>query len=202
MVRSEPGISAILARTSFVPSIFWASGSRRDCAFDSLARSRIASFSSSVKVPTFLAVAVLSAIGVSPSSVSIVRSGMTVRLGSWGADRFSETARMRRRPGFVHIPCREAWSREHHLHAVGRDDRTVSRPVPGWRLADDLPEHPAERPQAGEADVEADVGHAAVGLAEQEHRALDPPPLQIAVRCLSEHTPEAADEMRRRHVSD
>ena len=45
------------------------------------------------------------------------------------------------------------------------------------RLADDVAERPAEGAQAGKADVEADVGDAAVGLAQQEHRALNPPPL-------------------------
>src|SRR5207247_4836812 len=64
------------------------------------------------------------------------------------------------------------------------------------RLADDLAERPAEGPQAHEADVEADVGDAAVGFAEEEHRALDPPPLQVSVRRLSEHRAEAADEVR------
>src|SRR5881396_203135 len=64
------------------------------------------------------------------------------------------------------------------------------------RLADDLAERPAEGPQAHEADVEADVGDAAVGFAEEEHRALYPPPLQVSVRRLSEHRAEAADEVR------
>src|SRR5207302_1606837 len=51
-------------------------------------------------------------------------------------------------------------------------------------------------PPAGEADVEADVGDAAVGLAEQEHRALHPPPLQVTVRRLPEDGSETATEMR------
>jgi hypothetical protein len=39
----------------------------------------------------------------------------------------------------------------------------------------------AARPpaQAREADVEADVGDALVGLAQEEHRALDAPALQV-----------------------
>jgi len=64
------------------------------------------------------------------------------------------------------------------------------------RLADDLPERAAEGPQAREADVEADVGDAAVSLAQQEHRALHPPPLQVTVRRLPEGGAEAADEVR------
>ncbi len=64
------------------------------------------------------------------------------------------------------------------------------------RLANDLPECATEGPQAHEADVEANVGDAAVALAEQEHRALDPPPLKVAVGRLSEDRAEAADEVR------
>jgi len=37
------------------------------------------------------------------------------------------------------------------------------------RLAHDVPEHPAEGAEAGEADVHADVGDAAVGGAQPEH---------------------------------
>src|SRR6266516_1062096 len=55
----------------------------------------------------------------------------------------------------------------------------MPRAVVRRRLADDLPERAAEGPQAGEADVDADVGDAAVGLAQQEHRALQPPRLQV-----------------------
>ena len=72
----------------------------------------------------------------------------------------------------------------------------MARAVVRRRLADDLPEHAAERPQAGEADIHADVGHAAVRLAQKEHRALHPPPLQVAVRRLPEDGAEAADEVR------
>src|SRR2546423_733132 len=68
--------------------------------------------------------------------------------------------------------------------------------VVGRRLADDLPEHADEGPSACEADVEADVGDAAVGLAQQEHRAFHPPPLQVTVGRLPEDGPEAANEVR------
>jgi hypothetical protein len=50
---------------------------------------------------------------------------------------------------------------------VRGDDRAVTGAVAGRRLADDVAESPAERAQAGEADVEADVGDASVGLAQQ-----------------------------------
>src|SRR5437660_11943620 len=53
-------------------------------------------------------------------------------------------------------------------------------------LADDLPERPAERAEAHEAHVEADLGDAAIGLPQHEHRPLDAAPLEIAVRGLAE----------------
>src|SRR5438874_6757548 len=65
-----------------------------------------------------------------------------------------------------------------------------------WRFADDLPEHADEGSPAGEADVEADIGNGAVGLAQQEHRALHPPPLKVTERRLPEDGSEAADEVR------
>jgi hypothetical protein len=44
--------------------------------------------------------------------------------------------------------------------------------------------------------VEADVGDAAIRRTEEEHRALDAPALQVAVRRLAERRAKAADEMR------
>ena len=61
---------------------------------------------------------------------------------------------------------------------------------------------PAERPEAGEADIEADVGNAAIGFAQQEHRAFDSPPLQVVVRRLAEYGAKRADEVRLGHVRD
>jgi hypothetical protein len=78
---------------------------------------------------------------------------------------------------------------------VGRLDWRVPQPVLRWRLADDGPERPAERPQAREADVVADVGDAPVGFAQQEHRPLDTTTLEVAVWRLAEAGAEAADEM-------
>ena len=48
----------------------------------------------------------------------------------------------------------------------------------------------AERAEAVEADVEADIGDAAIGRSQQEHRALDAPALQVAVRRLAEGVAE------------
>jgi hypothetical protein len=78
----------------------------------------------------------------------------------------------------------------------------MSLAVARRRLADDLAERPAEGSQAHEADVEADVSDAAVGLAQEEHRALHPAPLQVPVRGLPEDITEAADEVRLGDVRD
>src|SRR4051795_8487268 len=95
-----------------------------------------------------------------------------------------------------------AGSRPGHREAVRDVVGDAAVAVAGGRLADDGAEGAAERPEAGEADVEADVGHAAVGLHEQEHRALDPPALQVAMRRLAERGSEGADEMRLGDVGD
>src|SRR5262245_45873873 len=95
---------------------------------------------------------------------------------------------------------------------AGRDGapyRRAAAAVGARRDADDVAEGPAEGAQTGEADVEADVGHAAIGLAQQPHRALDAAALEVAVGRLAERRPEGADEVRlgdagdpgeRRHV--
>src|SRR3954451_5977615 len=100
--------------------------------------------------------------------------------------RFSETARSR--PGHA-----EAGRRGRH----GRGLAVLAR-----RLADDDAERAAERAEAPEADVDGDLGHAAVGLAQQEHRALDAPALQVAMRRLPERGAERPDEVRLRDVCD
>jgi hypothetical protein len=63
-------------------------------------------------------------------------------------------------------------------------------------------EGPAERAQTAETDVEADVGDRTVSRAKQEHRPLDTPPLQIAVRRLAKCRAEGADEVRFGHFGD
>src|SRR5262245_46928155 len=105
--------------------------------------------------------------------------------------RFSKTARLRE------LVRGHAWPHRGQLDAVRRDDGPVASAIGGRRLADDLAERPAEGPEAGESDVEADVSHAAIRFAKQEHRALDPPPLEVAVRRLPEHSPKASTEVRR-----
>src|SRR2546423_4098028 len=105
---------------------------------------------------------------------------MTLTLRSRRPSRFSETARSWRHSR------RKSRPRCRHLEAIRRLDRRVPGAIVRRRLADDVAERPAEGAQAGKSDVEADVGDAAVGLAQQEHRALNPPPLQVTVRRLAE----------------
>src|SRR3954469_14237590 len=96
------------------------------------------------------------------------------------APRFSGTARPRPR----------------HREAVRDGVWRAPRPVRRRRAPDDLPERPAERAEAGEADVEADVAHRPVGLPQEEHRPLDAPALEVAVRRLAEGRLERAGEVR------
>src|SRR3954452_17348814 len=100
----------------------------------------------------------------------------------------------------IHAPpvgfSKTARPRPRHREAVGHGLGVDPRAVRGRRLADDGMEGAAEGPEAREADVKADVGHAAVGLAQQEHRALDPAALEIAVRRLAKGRAERADEVR------
>src|SRR5215207_2374133 len=100
--------------------------------------------------------------------------------------RFSETARSRPGP----------------REAVGDRGDVGAPAIRRRRLAHDRAERPAEGPEAGEADVEADLRHAAVGLAQQEHRALDAAALQVTVRGLAERRPERPDEVRLGDVRD
>src|SRR5579864_8136666 len=107
-------------------------------------------------------------------------------LGSRGVEGFSKSTGFR---GAEHRP------HGRHHEAVGGHHRTMSEAILRGRLADNLPEGSAERSQAGKADLEADVGDAARGFAQEEHRPFHSPSLQVAVRCLSEGGTKAADEM-------
>src|SRR5437879_12554943 len=66
------------------------------------------------------------------------------------------------------------------------------RAIVGRVHADDVAKGPAEGAETGEPDVEADVGDAAVGLAEQEHRALDSAAWKITRRRAAVSRPERA----------
>ena len=60
-------------------------------------------------------------------------------------------------------------------------------------------ERSAEGAQAGEPDVEADVGNASIGFAQQEHGALDAPALKVSMWSLVKGRAESPDEMRLRY---
>src|SRR5216684_9153046 len=92
---------------------------------------------------------------------------------------FSETARSR--PG-------------HDKARGGLNDFFASSIFAGSHV-DDVAKRPAERAQTHEADLEADVRHASVGLAQHEHGALDAAPLKVSVRRLAESRPKRPDEM-------
>src|SRR4051812_39292382 len=113
-------------------------------------------------------------------SISALRLLLSSTLRSRSVSGFSKTARSRPRH-------REAG--RHRLHRPSRAE--VCR-----RLSNDVVERPAERPKAREADVHADLGDLAFRGAEEEHRALDAPPLQIPMRRLAEGVAERAAEMR------
>src|SRR2546430_1538775 len=65
--------------------------------------------------------------------------------------------------------------------------------VVGRVEAHDVSESPAECAEAGEPDVEADVGDLAFGFAEEEHRALDSSSLQVTVGRFAERRLERTD---------
>src|SRR3954447_3110275 len=116
----------------------------------------------------------------------VIRLNMGATLDAPLRLRFSETARSR--PG--------------HREARGNRRGRAGAAVLAGRDADDRGEGAAERPEAGEADVEADVRDAVVGRAQQEHRPLDAAALEVAVRRLAERRSERADEVRLADVGD
>src|SRR5262249_36520606 len=101
-------------------------------------------------------------------------------------ERFSKTARSR--PG--------------HQEAGRHGRHAAAPPESGRRFAHDGLERPAEGSQAVEPDVEADVRDAATRRAEEEHRALDAPPLEVPVWRLAERRAKRADEVRVGHSRD
>src|SRR5579875_4193022 len=125
-------------------------------------------------------------------NVWVIRLSMARTLDAARAKRFSEPAQSAggAKPG--HRPARG--------NPQPRAFTGESATVGGRRLADDLPEGAAERPKAGEADIEADLRHRTMGLAQQLHRPLHPGSLQISVRSLPEGGAELAAEVRRRDV--
>src|SRR3954454_8208146 len=100
--------------------------------------------------------------------VCVILFSMALTLGTIRALRFSETAlsgsaRPRHRPAGGHAKRRTA---------VG-----IALPVSRWRLADDRPTRPTERPKPVEPYANADLGHRPVRLPQCLPAALDPAPL-------------------------
>src|SRR2546429_9738968 len=87
-----------------------------------------------------------------------------------------------------------ARSRPGHREAGGDGLNGTALAVGRGRLTDDVAKTPAERAQAGKSHVEADIRNAAVGRAQQEHGAFDPPALQGPVGGLAEGRSERSDE--------
>src|SRR6478672_5222000 len=126
-------------------------------------------------------------------NVWLIRLSMTATLDRGLAVRFSETA-LSRRPCPGHRPA----GRHAQRCSVAGEAGAVAR----RRLAEDPAERTAEGAQAVESDLEADLGHGAVGLAQQLHCALHAAALQVAMRALAERRPELTAEVGRRDVCD
>src|SRR2546430_9178286 len=95
-----------------------------------------------------------------------------------------------------------AGSHPAHRVARGRENHVAASPIVGRGLAHDLAECAAEGAEAVEAHVEADVGDAPLGSAQQVHGPLHAPALQVAVRRLAERGSECADEVGVGDVGD
>jgi len=95
-----------------------------------------------------------------------------------------------------------ARSRPRHHEARRHGRHLPAQPERRRRFTHDHLKCPAERAEAVEADVEADVGDAAIRGTQQKHRALDAAALQIAVRRLAEGLAKPADEVRLRDARD
>src|SRR3989442_12089254 len=102
------------------------------------------------------------------------------------------------RPGF----SKTARSRPGHGEAVRDGHDGPALPVLARRFDGDLLKAPAERNQAGGADVQADLRHVTVGRAQQIHGALDAAALEIAMGRLAEGRAEGPDEVRLRNMRD
>src|SRR5205823_1534155 len=104
--------------------------------------------------------------------VWLIRLDMAVTLDDDVAGRFSEPALLSRRTHPRHRPA----GRHEQRRARAGKARAVCR----RRLADDGAKRAAERAEAVEAHVEADLGDRTPGLPQQLHRALHAAALQVA----------------------
>src|SRR5215217_3689680 len=125
--------------------------------------------------------------------VCVILFSMVLTVDPIRALRFSEAALSgRARPG--HRPAGG--------HAKRRTAAGIALPVSRWRLADNRPKRPAERPEAVEPDREADLSHRPVRFPQHLHRPLDTAALQVTVRGLPERRTELPAEVGRRDVCD
>src|SRR5487761_74715 len=85
-------------------------------------------------------------------------------------------------PTFCSGFSKTARSHPGHREAGRHRQMASARAICNGRVAHDLVEGAAESAEAVEADLEADVGHAPIAFAQQEHRALDPAPLEVTMR--------------------
>src|SRR5262245_33022225 len=120
-----------------------------------------------------------------------------------GMSPLSLTRRTLRRPApSVFSKTARSHGARVHEREARRDGRGGSAaptpPVPSRRLADQIAKCRAERTEALEADLEADLGNGQLCPAQQLLRALDPPPYEVLVGRLAEGSLEAASEMGRR----
>src|SRR5438067_13699098 len=126
--------------------------------------------------------------------VWLIRLDMAVTLDDCPPGRFSEPALLSCRAHPRHRPT----GRHEQRGALAGEARAVLR----GRLADDRAKRAAERAQAVEAHVEADLGDRARGLTQELHSPLHAAALQVAVRRLAESGAELAAEVRRGYLGD
>src|SRR4051794_33913690 len=110
----------------------------------------------------------------------LVNMPLTLRRGA--GSRFSETA---------HLLAMAGWPRPGHHHACGHVAGGTRAGAPSLtvcrrRHAEHACECAAERPEAGEPDIQADLGHGALRFTQERHRPLEPASLQVAMRRLAE----------------
>ena len=126
--------------------------------------------------------------------VWVIRLSMIGTLAAVAARRFFENALSAGGSQPRHSPAR----RNPQGRAVASEAGAVAR----GRFTDDPSKGVAERAEAAETDIEANLRHRTIGFAQQLHRPLHPSALKVPMRGLAERGPELAAEVSRRDVSD